>query len=345
LRRLAQRRAELPARRVVAFNRLGFAYSRAQARHPAPSAFLEYNRRLAERIIAHSRFTCADAVYGFCGASVQLFRAAKAQGKRCFLEQMIAPVAEMVAQVRAQEQRWPGWAASAADQWDERAWTALEQEEWALADRVLAPSPYVRDCLVRAGVAEAKIILVPYGVKLPPAGRLKLPPVGRPLRVLYAGAIDLRKGAPNLIEAVSQFASDEVELRMAGRLGLRPEKLTALPANIRLLGQVSRAEMGELYEWTDVFALPSVCEGSATVTYEALVRGVPVVVSHNTGAPIEDGRSGTLLPDVSPGSIASALHGLIGAPERIAMMSAEALRQREDLSWDAYGLRILGACT
>jgi len=47
---------------------------------------------------------------GFCGTAVTLFRNRKAAGQYCILEQMIAPVAEQVAQVRAQEKRWPDWA-------------------------------------------------------------------------------------------------------------------------------------------------------------------------------------------------------------------------------------------
>ncbi len=140
LKRLSQRTADIPGDRVVAFNRLGFAYARALTRRPAPEVFLEFNHRLAARVIAHEQFSQADSVYGFCGASVLLFRAAKAAGKRCILEQMIAPVAEMAAQVRGQESCWPGWALSATDQWNEQVWTALEREEWALADLVLAPS-------------------------------------------------------------------------------------------------------------------------------------------------------------------------------------------------------------
>jgi glycosyltransferase involved in cell wall biosynthesis len=250
-------------------------------------------------------------------------------------------VAEQVKQVRAQEERWPDWATSAADEWDERVWTPLEQEEWALADLVLAPSAYVRDCLLCAGVAETKLRLVQYGVKLSPIGEPKRAPAGRPLRLLYAGAVNLRKGAPNLLTAAKGFRPDELDLRMAGGIELQSERLAGLPANIRLLGRVSRTEMSALYEWADVFVLPSVCEGAATVCYEALTRGVPVLVSRNTGAPVENGRGGVTLPDVTPASIETAIRLFREKPGMVGELSRQAHELRGSLSLEAYGSRLL----
>jgi glycosyltransferase involved in cell wall biosynthesis len=327
----------------VAFNWLGAAYSWALERRAAPQVFLEFNNRFAKLIARHHRFASADAVYGFCGTAVTLFRIAKRQGKYCILEQMIAPVAEQVAQVRAQEKRWPDWAVSASNDWDERVWTPLEQEEWALADLVLAPSSYVRDCLQRAGVPAEKIRMVPYGINLPLATALKDPPKNRPLRVLHAGAIDLRKGAPDLLTAARAFHPEELELRMAGQIDVRPERLAKLPANIRLLGRVSREEMGSLYEWADVLVLASVCEGSATACYEALSHGVPVLVSRNAGAPIENGRGGIVLSDVTPDSIVRALRIFRANPEMVAELSAQAHGLRDSLSLEAYGRRLYSA--
>jgi len=76
----------------VAFNWLGAAYSWALETACGSAVFLEFNNRFAKLIARHHRFASADAVYGFCGTAVTLFRIAKRQGKYCILEQMIAPV-------------------------------------------------------------------------------------------------------------------------------------------------------------------------------------------------------------------------------------------------------------
>ena len=345
LKRLLSRKAALPRNRVVAFNTFGLDYARALASRPASDVYWDYNRRFAEKITRHRRFAQADAVYGFCGASADLFRYAKAAGKVCILEQMIAPVAAMVSELRTQEGSWPGWAKVASDAWDVDQWSALEREEWALADLVLAPSEYVRSCLLAVGVPPSRIRMVPYGVALPLEHRVHALQPDRPLRLLAAGAVDLRKGAPNLITALGLFSGQEAVLRMAGGIGLLPERCARLPANVELLGQVPRTDMGKLYDWCDVFILPSVCEGSATVTYEALARGVPVVVSRNSGAPITPGQEGIVLDDLSPQTIAKVIRGLIAEPEQVARMSRCALARRDELSVESYGRRLIAAIT
>lgn len=54
---------------------------------------------------------------------------------------------------------------------------------------------------------------------------------------------------------------------------------------IDLVGPVPRSEINDHYSWADAMILLSVCEGSATVIYEALRRGIPVICSENSGAP------------------------------------------------------------
>ena len=50
--------------------------------------------------------------------------------------------------------------------------------------------------------------------------------------------------------------------------------------------------MSNLYKWADVFVLPSICEGSAMVTYEALIHGLPIITTYNSGSIVRDGVDG-----------------------------------------------------
>ena len=48
----------------------------------------------------------------------------------------------------------------------------------------------------------------------------------------------------------------------------------------------------------DVFVFPSLFEGSAVVTYEALACGLPSVVTPSAGSVVRDGAEGFLVPAV-----------------------------------------------
>src|SRR5208283_380502 len=109
-----------------------------------------------------------------------------------------------------------------------------------------------------------------------------------PLRVLTVGTVGLRKGSPYVLEAAKQLTGKAV-FRMVGGIGVTREAETQLREHLELTGAVSRNEIAKHFEWADVFLLPSICEGSATVTYEALAHGLPVICTPNTGSVVRDG--------------------------------------------------------
>ena len=132
---------------------------------------------------------------------------------------------------------------------------------------------------------------------------------GRRLRVLFAGEVGLRKGAPYLLEALRQLGAGEVEARFAGPIALSPEKLASYGDVASFPGPVPRVQMPALYRWADVLALPSVCEGSATVVYEALAAGVYVITTPNAGSVLSGASEfGEIVPTRDVEAIVAALH-------------------------------------
>jgi glycosyltransferase involved in cell wall biosynthesis len=74
----------------------------------------------------------------------------------------------------------------------------------------------------------------------------------------------------------------------------------------------------------DVLLLPSLCEGSAVVAYEAQAAGLALVQSAHTGLVVRPGETGLLLPEVSAAAIRAAVRQLAGDPGRLAAMQAAA---------------------
>ena len=288
---LGRREPAIPPEKVTSFEILGLRYARARARArdslERSHVLAAFAERFNERIIRHG-LGDADTVWGFNGAALELFRWAKARGLGCILEQTMAPHRVHHRLMGEERERWPGWqpGLEIPDPEDDPL-VAREEEEWRLADLVICGSEFVVEGIRECDGPVAKCRVVPYGVD-PGRFRPRAPrPVRRDgrLRVLFAGEVGLRKGAPYLLEALRELGPDKVEARFAGTVVLDPAKLEAYRDVATFPGPVPRWRMPELYAWADVFVLPSVCEGSATVIYEALAAGLPVVCTPYAGPP------------------------------------------------------------
>jgi glycosyltransferase involved in cell wall biosynthesis len=125
------------------------------------------------------------------------------------------------------------------------------------------------------------------------------------------------------VDALLQVGLD-VELLIAGE-GEEQPRLEALirqlarEERVRLLGY--RAQLKDVYEAMDIFALSSLREGLPSVLLEAMALEVPVLATCVAGVPrlVADGTNGLV---VAPGSVEELTHGL-------ARLLADAdLRQR-----------------
>ena len=101
--------------------------------------------------------------------------------------------------------------------------------------------------------------------------------------------------------------------------------------------------LAEIYHRADVFVLPSLHEGSALVTYEALASGVPVIATPNAGSVVRDGVEGFLVPVGEIDPLAERLFDVYRDPERRREMARAARRRAEEFSWPAYGERLAAA--
>jgi glycosyltransferase involved in cell wall biosynthesis len=334
----------LPRSRVVSFEGMGAWYiwrrTRAQDTASLERVFARtatsFNARIARRGL-----NGAEAVYGCNGASVELFERARAQGLRCVLEQTMVPLAMANRLLKEEAERWPGWepglqingVGTLADR---------ERREWHLADRVIAGSEFVLDTLRQCGVSDNKCRVVAYGV---PLDRFAAAPRGGSpgLRILFVGEVGLRKGVPYLLEALRALNSARIEVRAAGRVVLSASAIRSYRRLITFLGSVPRVEMPALFRWADVLVLPSICEGSAFAAYEALVAGIPVVATPNSGAPVRDGIDGLLVPIREPEALAGAIRRFLEDREFLRSCSQAAQINRYHLSLEAYRERLVTA--
>jgi Glycosyl transferases group 1 len=335
----------VPSERITAFNTLGLFY--ALRRRGAKDAskltrtFLWANQRFGG-LASQSNWGQASGVFTFNGAGLEVLQRAKTQGCLRVSEQTIAPSALEQQLLCEERQLHPGWEqpleiVCAAE------YRRREEGEWALTDCIICGSEFVREGIRQCGGPAQKCAVVPYGTDVPNDSiKLRSREPGKPLRVLTVGSVCLRKGAP-YVQAVAKMLGPKAEFRWVGPACLLPEGLAELTSRVHLTGSVPSSEIDRHYDWADVFLLPSICEGSATVTYEALGRGLPVICTPNTGSVVCDGVDGFIVPIRSPDAIAARLQQLLQSPTLLSELSGNASARAASYTLPNYGRRLLAA--
>ncbi len=212
--------------------------------------------------------------------------------------------------------------------------------EIALADHVLIPSDFVRQTFLEQGFPGEKLIQIPFGSdtrRFRPSEEV----IPRPFRVLFVGQVGIRKGVPYLLEAWQRLGWQDAELWLMGRVlpECRPilERYQRIPG-LCLVGH--RDNPVEAYQQADIFVFPSIEEGSALVTYEAMACGLPVVTTPNAGSVVRDGVEGFIVPIRDVDALAKRVE-LLRSDERLRREMGKAARARaEKFTWDQYGTRI-----
>ncbi|NIO85880.1 MAG: glycosyltransferase, partial [Candidatus Aminicenantes bacterium] len=225
---------------------------------------------------------------------------------------------------------------------DKHPFIEREEAEWELADVVLTGSDFVTEGLVSCGVEGGKCVRVPYGVNLETFSyRVREKRNDGKLRILFVGQVGLRKGIPYLLRALEMIGEKHIAVKIAGKICVSNKVIDRYRASHDFLGEVPRSEIPDLYSWADVFVIPSLCEGSATVTYEALASGVPVIATPNTGSLVRDGIDGQIVPIRDPEAIASAIEKYISEPKLLEEHRRAAQGDRWRCGLDAYRKRLL----
>lgn len=346
LRRLLGRIPQgIPVDRITTFPGFALQYWRRERRSRSVAEtnklYLWAGQQFC-KLVARRGFGGATGVYVFESAGLEILRHARRLGLKTVTEQSIAP-RELTFRILAEEcKRYPGWATPMPNAEQIAVLTDREREEWALSDVILCGSEFVAGGIAECGGPKMRAVVVPYGVDSRFAGDMPRMLRDAPLHVLTVGEVGLRKGSQYVLEAAQKLGS-AAEFRMVGQTSLPQEAVRTLSKHVHLTGPIPRAEMQKQYDWADVFLLPSLCEGSATVVYEALSAGLPVICTFNTGSVVRDNVEGFIVPIRDANAIAERLLHFRDRPAALSEMSANAIVRAAEFSLTAYRNRLLEA--
>jgi glycosyltransferase involved in cell wall biosynthesis len=212
------------------------------------------------------------------------------------------------------------------------------------ADLLLVNSDFVKKTFVEQGYPGEKVRVAYLGVREEFFGLKQDYRIDRPVRILFTGNFDIRKGVRLLLEAVRRCRAGglDVRLQVMGNLGngtscLKSEDtefFTHTP--FAPLEQVAAA-----FRRSDLFVFPTFAEGSSRSGMEAAAAGLPIITTENCGLPLEHGRSVIYVPVNDAEALAEAIGrvatdlGLRSSLGRNAMNTVT-----ESYTWRHYGEQV-----
>lgn len=154
-----------------------------------------------------------------------------------------------------------------------------------------------------------------------------------PLKLLYLGRMERRKGVQNLVRALAGLEEYEWRLTLLGGdtptapLGTSHrtylEVMTAAEGRIEMPPPVQRHEVGRVIAEHDAVVLPSLWECWPNVAREALRHGRPLIATPVGGlvAFVRPGETGWLARDTGVDALSEVLEELAHEPERVRALA------------------------
>jgi glycosyltransferase involved in cell wall biosynthesis len=299
----------------------------------------EWFQRQAVGQLAHNH-DGNHTVFAYSYAAKGIFEFARERGWRTVLGQIDPGPAEE--RIVAGLQQNTDWEPAPKAYWDN--W----RDECSLADQILVNSNWSRAGLMAEGVAAEKIRVIPVayeGGNDTSSFQRHYPrefSAERPLRVLFLGQVNLRKGIAQLLEAVKLLSGEHVEFWFVGPMQIRVPQELKLHPQMRWFGVAPRVSVASYYRDADVFILPTLSDGFGLTQLEAQAWKLPVIASSYCGEVVRDGVNGIVLEEVSGEAIAEVIRGFLRSPERLSVMSVRSgVDERFSLTKLASSLRQL----
>lgn len=303
------------------------------------AVYREFDAWVARRL---SRVAGAGVAYAYEDAAEATLTAAGLLGWQRVYDLPIAYWETSRRLLEEEAERWPAWEPTLVGTRDSVEKQARKTRELAQADIVVCPSRFVAASVPAS--SGRRVVLAPFGS--PPIGpRRAASDPRKPLRVLFAGSMSQRKGLADLFAAMRLLKRSDIELVVFGSPVAGMEFYRRELPDFTYEAPRPHAQVLELMGTCDVLCLPSIVEGRALVVQEAMSRGLPVVITANTGADdaVVEGEGGFVVPLRAPAAIAEKLAWLADHREAATAAGVAAQRSAARFTWNDYGAKIVSA--
>ena len=214
---------------------------------------------------------------------------------------------------------------------------------------LIGGASFVAEVCGRLGTDPGRFTVVPGAVdttRFHPAGERR----DGPVRILYHGRVDRRKGALDLLDALALLDETPFHATISG-IGPDVEAAQARasahgfgPDRVAFTGYADYPAVPDIYRAADIFASPTYAEGFSNTVLEAMASSLAIVSCRAVGIVdcLRDGDNALLTEPGDVPALAAALRRLIVDPGLRRRLADSALDEcRRVYSWHAVGRRIM----
>jgi glycosyltransferase involved in cell wall biosynthesis len=207
---------------------------------------------------------------------------------------------------------------------------------------------FAGEVVERLGIPRERFTIVPGAVETARFTPHRPPGAAEdPVRLLYHGRVDRRKGALDFLQALALLDRGSYAAIVSG-IGPDLDAAEALAAelglDVRFTGYADYAAAPAVYAMGDVFVSPTYAEGFSNTVLEAMASGLPVLSCRAVGVLdcIRDDENGLLVEPGDVPALAAALGRLVAEPALRTRLAEAALEEcRRTYSWPAVAGQVM----
>lgn len=224
-----------------------------------------------------------------------------------------------------------------------REWLRYERVALGELDFAIAPSRFMRDALIRRGVAPPRISVIPPAPIVDGRGSPARRPVADAVQLLTVANWSHAKGIHLLGNALARLRTLSWRWTVVGdcRNSYGERLLKELHhslegGRLQIVKSLPPQRLAGYYESADLFVLPSLMESYGIAFAEAITYRVPVLASKTAAVAEVVGDAGVLIRAGDQTAFTDELAALItDTPRRLALRARAAVRARIYPCWGA----------
>jgi glycosyltransferase involved in cell wall biosynthesis len=267
-------------------------------------------------------------------------KTARAQGLKIITDQSIAHPEHMQEVLDAEYAR----AGLPSERFCDGGLWQVVLKDCDLADRLLVNSDFVKRTFVQKGYSADRIDVVYLGVRDSWFRIKQSYECLEPVKILFTGNFDLRKGTRTLLEAIRRVRSGGIDARLHvignmtnGQVLLKDSDMAFFTHTEFVPPAALRPALSE----SDMFVFPTLLEGCSRSAMEAAAAGLPVITTESCGLPLENGKSVLYVPLNDVDSLAEAIARLATNEklrESLGRCASDTIAQH--YTWPLYGEKL-----
>ncbi len=225
--------------------------------------------------------------------------------------------------------------------------SSIEHEGIVNADTIITVSEHMREEIIEHhGADRSRIRVIPNGPSyfVGKSTRDIVPKDDEKTNIiLCCGRLSSQKGIEHLILAARDVIRKHPETRFIlvgkGHLQDSLESMVSdmgMKDSFNFMGFISVQELRDLYSSADAYVMPSVSEPFGISALDALVFGIPTVLTSSCGLSesLEDGKDAIIIGPRSSRDISRAIIGILDDPELSGRLSINGKEASERFKWD-----------